>query len=225
MANRKAAEDFILKYIEALTPGGDTTQIYRDRFASMSDQDFETFMEDLGSGKQCLALIVPNSVGVNNSPSISIERNFAIAEELGHDFFQRIWMAPGKDVPTYLTNKKYMVLRLQLRRQAQLLEKKIRIPNNNRSIDDLTGQPTGASKGSKISYPELQIIASLDLPQSSTELLKYRGGDTKGFDAMNDAIDKHGAVSLSAIEHLAGTVESTRTFSTFLNCMHLKNTL
>lgn len=221
MANRAGAEQFILTYIEKLAPGGDTTQIYRDRFASMSDQEFDTFMTDLGSGKQCLALIVPN---MGKSP-ISIERNFAVAEELGHDFFERIWMAPGKDIPTYLTNKKYMVLRLQLRRQAQLLEKKIRIPNNNRSIDDLTGQPTGASKGSKISYPELQIIASLNLPQSSTELLKFRGGDTKGFDAMNDAIDKHGAVSLSAIEHQAGTVESTRTFATFLNCMHLKNTL
>jgi hypothetical protein len=221
MGNRNAAEAFILSNVEKLAPGGDTAQIYRDRFAQMDDQEFDTFMEDLGSGKQCLALIVPNK----GKSSISIERNFAIAEELGHDFFQRIWMAPGKDIPTYLTNKKYMVLRLPLRRQAQLLEKKIRIPNNNRSIDDLTGQPTGASKGSKISYPELQIIASLNLPQSSTEMLKFRGGDTKGFDAMNDAIDKHGAVSLDAIEHLSGTVESTRTFSIFLNCMHLKNTL
>jgi hypothetical protein len=110
-------------------------------------------------------------------------------------------------------------------RQAQHLEKKIRIPNNNRSIDELSGQPSGASKGSKISYPEVQILAALNLPHSLTEKLKYRGGDVRAFDAMNDAIDKQGAVSMKAIEHLAGKVESTRTFGTFLRCMHLDNPL
>lgn len=219
--NRTAAESIILEYIEKIAPGGQTPQIYRDMFAAMNDSEFETFIEDIGSDRKRLAIIVPNM----NKAKISIERNLQLGKELGHEFFQRIWMSPGKDLPTYLTPKKYLVLDLQLRRQAQHLEKKIRIPNNNRSIDELTGQPSGASKGSKISYPEVQILAALNLPESLTEKLKFRGGDTKAFDAMNDAIDKHGAVSTKAIDHLTGQVESTRTFATFLRCMHLENTL
>lgn len=219
--NRAAAQAVILENIENLVPGGPTTQIYRDLFAAMSDEQFHEFIEDIGSDRKRLALIVPNMA----KSGISIERNFTLAEKLGHDFFQRIWMSPGKDIPTYLTPKRYLVLDVQLRRQAQHLEKKIRIPNNNRSIDELTGQPSGASKGSKISYPEVQILASLNLPESLTEKLKYRGGDIRAFDAMNDAIDKQGAVSMKSIEHLSGKVESTRTFATFLRCMHLENTL
>jgi len=63
------------------------------------------------------------------------------------------------------------------------------------------------------------------LDQNLTEMLKYRGGDIQGFDAMNNAISKTGGVSLKSIEALGTTVQSTKTLSVFLFCMHLENTL
>jgi hypothetical protein len=117
------------------------------------------------------------------------------------------------------------VVDLVLRRQAQLLVKKISIPEDNKSVDDFTGQPTGKSKGSKISYPETQILAALNLDNNLTELLKFRGGDVKGFDAMNNSISKTGGVSLASIEKLGTRVKSTETLHTLLTCMHIGNTL
>jgi hypothetical protein len=219
--NRKAAEAFIIKYISKLLPDSGNDKIYIDLFASMSDKQFDDFMKSINEGKTKLAIITPNL----SKNKLSIERNLKIAEELRHNFFERIWMNSDNDVPPYLSTVPYIIVDLPLRRQAQLLVKKISIPEDNKSIDDFTGQPTGKSKGSKISYPEVQILAALNLEDSLTELLKYRGGDTKGFNAMNDSVSKTGGVSLDAIKHLGSEVTSTTTLHTLLVSMHLSTTL
>lgn len=220
-ANRKAAEAVILKYVDKLLPGSENTRLYKDLFAGMSDKQFDEWMGKLEAGEIRLAIIAPNL----NEPKLEIERNLALAQELGHQFFERIWIDGSNEVPPYLSPIPYLIVDLPLRRQAQLLVKKRAIPEDTRSVDDFTGQPTGKSKGSKISYPEMQILMALDLPASLTEWLKFRGGDVKGFDAMNRAISETGGVSLNAIAALGTKVKSTQTLSTFLTCAHLENTL
>lgn len=219
--NRKAAEAVILEYIEKMIPGSPNTQIYRDRFAAMSDQEFDTFMTQLENEEIFLTIQAPNL----SEHKLSIERNLALATELGHEFFERVWMDEGNDIPPYLTNHKYLIVDLPLRRQAQLLTKKISIPKNNNTVDMMTGQPTAGSKGSKISYPELQIMAALGLDNCAVEFMKYRGGDLKGFNAMNTAISKTGGVELEALDKLGTKVKSTQTLTTYLTAMHLANTL
>lgn len=219
--NRKAAEAFIYKWIDKLLPGSENVQMYQDLFAKMSDKQFDDFMKGIEEGSIRLAIVAPNL----NERKITVDHNLELAEELGHKFFERIWIDQGNDIPPYLSPIEYLVVDLPLRRQAQLLVKKISIPEDNKSIDDLTGQPTGKSKGSKISYPETQILAALDLDANLTEMLKYRGGDVKGFDAMNTMIAKTGGVSLKAIEPLGTKVRSTQTLQSLLTAMHLENTL
>lgn len=222
--NRKAAQDVILKRIDQMSPGGPTTEIYRELFAKMDDAAFDVFMQKLKNREIGLVLVAPNLA--DPKTRLTIENALKLGKEMGHEFYQRIWINPGDGVtPAFLTNKKYLVLLLPYRRQAQLLEKKARIPKHNRSIDEMTGQVTGESKGSKLSSPEIQVLAALDLPAMITEQIKFRGGDVKGYDAMVNMIDKTGAVSMDAIEHLAGGVESTKTLATYLTAMHLSNTL
>jgi hypothetical protein len=221
MANRKAAEEVIYKFINKLLPSSPNVAMYKELFAGMSDKQFDDFMKKLEDGSSRLAVVSPNF----SEPKLTVERNLDLADELGHQFFERIWMDGGEDAPMYLSPIPYLIVDLPLRRQAQLLVKKISIPEDNKSIDDFSGQPTGKSKGSRISYPEIQVLASLGLDESLVEMIKFRGGDVKGFDAMNNAISKTGGVSLQAIEPLSSKVQSTVTLSTLLTCMHLSNTL
>ncbi len=216
--NRKAAQDFIISLIHAMLPDGKNKKIYEDLFAGMDDARFEEYINDLDSGKSSLAIFAPNWTEV----SLNVERNLAIAKKLGHNFFERIWIHGDGESPTYLTPIPYMVVDLPINRQAQLLVKKISIPEDNRAIDEFTGQATGRSKGSSISYNETQVLAALDLTDSLEELIKYRGGDTKGFDAMNTSIAKTGGVSMKSIAHLASGVESTKMMKVILTCMHFK---
>jgi hypothetical protein len=219
--NRKRTEQSIINDVEAILPGGGNGEIYRQLFAKMDDAQFDQFMTDLINEVKRLSLIAPNF----SQAKLSVERNLALGKEWGHKFFQRVWVEGDENTPTYLTPIPYLVAEGIVRRQAQLLVKKISIPEDNSSVDDFTGQPTGKSKGSKISYPEIQVLAAMGLDDCLIEMIKYRGGDTKGFLAMNTSISKTGDVSLDGIKHLAGGVEATRTLKTFLMGMHLNNTL
>lgn len=222
MAGKRAeAEAFILTNINKIIPGGGNKEIYEKLFASMNDEQFEEFITGLEQGTIRLAIIAPNMT----KNALSVKRNLDLAKELGHEFFEQVWMDGKAGSPPYLSQQKYLVVDLPFRRQAQLLVTKISIPEDNRSVDNLTGQPTGPSKGSKISYPEVQILAAMSLDSTLTELLKYRGGDQAGFNAMNDAIGRTGAVSQKAIENVGGKVKATQALSTYLTAMHLSNTL
>jgi len=218
--DRKAATAELLAGLEAILPGSENTALYKAKLESMSDSEFEDWIKALGQGTQQIAVFVPNF----SKHQIDVNRNFDVAAKWGHDYFQRIWMM-GPDGSYYLTPKKYLVYDLPLRRQAQHLIKKISIPEDNKSVDDLTGQPTGKSKGSKVSYPELQVLAALGLDHSIMEMLKIRGGDTKAFNASNTIIAKTGSVSQKEIEPYAGGVESTKTLGIILTAMHLSNSI
>lgn len=222
MPKIKETKQFIIDCIDDILPGSENTQLYKDKFSKMSDKEFDEYVKRLESGEEELFIIEPN---LHSEVTLNIRRNFKLAEKLGHKFHQRIWFHGDKDTPTYLSPIPYLVIDLPLRRQAQLLEKKISLPEDNKSVDDLTGQPTGKSKGSKISFPETQVIAAMGLDASLTELLKFRGGDLKGFNAMNTMIARTGGVSLKAIESFTSGVESTKTLGVLLTSMHLQNNL
>ncbi len=218
---RAAAEKVALDRIAALVPGTENVKLIKDLFARMSDKEFDQFIDALAKREKRLPIIIPNL----QENTVTVERNLKLAKDWGHNFFERIWMNPGNGADPYLSNHPYLIVDVQLRRQAQHVIKKRSIPEDNSSVDDFSGQPTGKSKGSKLSYPEIQIMASAALDQSMTEQLKYRGGDIRGFAAMEESISRFGSVSLKALEQLGTQVQSTKTLSTFLTCMHLSNTL
>lgn len=220
-ANRGKTEAFILKWIGEMIPGPENQNIYKRLFASMSDKDFDLYMKDLESGKRTLAIYSPNL----SKTSLKLERNLAIAKKLGHNFFERIWIGAKGNTPAYLTPIPYMVIDLPLRRASQMLIKKLAVADNNKSIDNLTGQLSSATKGCKVSLPELQVLSAMGCDSILTELIKYRGGDAKGLAAMNSMISRYGTANLKTLSGYSGGVESVRTFRTFLTAMHLKNEL
>lgn len=219
--NRQQAESFIIKYIGKLTPGTNNAEIYKKIFSNMTDKDFNQFVEDLKSEKKFLVVILPNFA----TKGITVENNLELAKELGYEFFQQLWIEGKDNMPTYLTPVKYMILDLPFRRASQMLIKKISVPDHNKVIDALTGQPTGESKGAKISYPELQVCAAMGLEKTMVELLKYRGGDIKGNAALNGMISRYGTANQKTLSQFASGVESTKTLKTFLTAAHLKSTL
>ena len=219
--NRKAAEAFLLDMIEQIAPGGENKKIYEQLLAEMSDIEFDKLMKSYENGTSRPVIYAPLG-----KSSLDVKRNIKLAEKLGHSFFQKLLIgSTDPNEEPYLTPVKYMVMDLMFRRQAQLLTKKISIPEHNNSMNQLTGQPTGASKSARMSYPETQVLRSMGLEDSLVELLKMRGGDIKGFDTMNRVIARDGTVSLKAIEHLSSGVESTKALKTYLTCMHLESTL
>lgn len=221
MGNRQAATAEIIKWIDMLLPGSPNAALYTKRLAAMSDAQFDTFMSQLEDGSQILSLIAPNL----SEHKLTIERNFAVAKELGHEFFERLYLTDAKTGETYLTPVKYLVVDLPLRRQQQLLIKKISIPSDNQHVDELTGQPSGPSAGSRASYPEIHVLDAQGFSRSIEELIKFRGGDTKARQALDRQIIETGGASQDAIKRIPTRVKSTVTLRVFLNGMLLDTNL
>lgn len=219
---RQAVQDFILKYIKKIVTGDENYNLYVNLFKSMDDKEFDKFMNDLKDGKNTLSVIIPNG---SNTIKVSIENNIKIAKELGYDFFQRVKVGATHDLPAYTTPNKYMILKLPVRRAAQLLSKKISIPEDSKRVDLLTGQVTNASKGSKLTNPELQILLGLGLKKSIVELMKHRGGDLGSGNAMNAMLFTTGVATQEQADRYSTKVESTKTLKAYLQAMHIRSTL
>lgn len=220
-ADYKKVQDYIINFVESILPGGGNKEMYTSLFKAMSDSDFNKYMENVEK-RGYLDIIVP----IMSGNRLSTERNIKIARSMGHEFFERVWnKSTDPNKPSYLSSVKYMILELPTRRQAQHSIKGISTSEDNRKLDQLTGQPTGDSKSAKISYPEAQLLSGMNLPIALVELLKGRGGDIGMFNAMKSMASSMGVISMASIADRATGVESTKTLHAFLTCAHLKNTL
>lgn len=219
--NRQAAEAMILNDLEAISPGCIDVGLYKAYFAKMSDKAFDEFMQRLRSKEEWLTLTVPNKGGNN----LSITRNHQLADKWGVEFYHQLWMPGDEDVPSYLTPERYFIAKLPIRIAAQRLSKKASIPKHQRSVNTLTGQPTGESKGAGFSSPELKLCVGMGLEKTATELMKYRGGDQRGRAALSASLFRHGSATQDMLKHFASGVISTETLKAYWTSCHLKNTL
>lgn len=217
--NRKATEDLIIKGLEMILPGGTNRQVYQNFFSRLSDAEFGDFIGKLKSGEIRLSIIAP----VLSKARLDTARNIEIGKRWGVKFFERLWIDPGDGMPTYLSIPEYMILELQERRQAQLLMDKISIPSSSDTIDLLTGQAAGDSKGGKLTYPETQILKGHELNNTLKELLNTRGGNIEGFRAMNTLMDTKGEASLAEIDTVDSEVESRKTLRAFYAAMSIES--
>lgn len=219
MSNRKKTTDEIVMWLEKMLPGSDAGKDTRALLDAMTDELFESYIDALENEDEYVSLAVPNL----DDHKLEMENLLAVAGELGHDPWQHLKLTDPATGVVYLTPEKYLVIDLPLRRQQQSLSKKISIPDNNRHVDELTGQPAGDSKGASLSYPEVQVLRSQSLVNTIVELIKVRGGDEKAMRAANRSIIETGGVRLEPLMQLGTRVKSTENLGILLKGMHLDN--
>lgn len=216
---RKEVQDYCLTVIGMITNNSkENLDLYNDLFNSMSDSDFDKFMEDLRSNRINLAIVVPTGGQVK----ISIENNFKVADKIGHEFFQQLVFSPTDDLPGYVSPEKYIILDLPIRRASQLLAKKISVPEHNKSRDTLTGQVVGDSVARRITYPELQILFGCGLNKCIEELVQSRGGDLGKANAMSLQLSRTGNTDLATVNNYSTGVRSSETLKSILQAMHFR---
>ena len=222
MSMRELAEKEILYFIERILPGGENVKIYQELFARTSDIEFDDWMNRLANGEEILSIFNPNFHGT----AMSLTRNVEVGEELGCSLFQHLYLTDQDTGMVRKTPAKYMVGIVPFRRQAQTLESKMSVPDNDNVVDQLTGQATGVSKGSRMSYPEIQVNLSKGLDKMLLELVKFRAGDAKSYATMNKSIYETGSVSLDSImANTPSTVKATESLSVILKAMHISNNM
>jgi len=218
--NRKATEQFILKYIKKLTKTDFNVKLYEEMFKRMNDKEFEEFMTKIKNGDLTLQVVIPHEL----SKKIRVEDNIKLAEELGKKIFQKL-IIEDEDGTKFKTPEEYMVIDLMFRRQKQTINKGVGYAENIKNIDIVTGQVRGDSRSTKISFPELQVMVGMGIKDTLIELMRDRGGDLGALRAMVNYLSKYGEVNNRITEAYSTGVMSTKSLKAYLAGMHLKSTL
>lgn len=220
--NRKAAEAEALAWVRDVDLSGKTVKWYQERFAQMTDTQFEKWIDDLENGRDYLCIISDNMNGNN----VSVENNLKVAEKRGVPMFERIWLVDPKSGFRYLSNVPYPIGYLPIKRQIESIENKRSIPKiSSKKKDDLTGQVSGEAAAMALSQPETQILYAMGLEAVIVESLKYRGGDIKGGEEFDRSLLETGEVSINNLLQTDTKVKSSETLKAFLTGMNYDNNL
>jgi hypothetical protein len=187
----------------------------------MTDSEFTKWMQDIYEEKKNLVCFIPNL----KDSGASVENNLDILKELDVEIFQQLWIKDEDTGRTRLTPIPYMVLQMPYRKAAQTVLKKSSIPPNMNTVDATSGQPTGDSKGARMSLPEVNLAMAMGLDNLTLEMMKYRGGDLGGYAAMNAMLAKTGKTNMATLKQFSTKVESIKTMNILLTCAMLKSNL
>ena len=215
-AKRKKIEDYILKSMKLLDPHTDTNYKYwKDKFASMNDKDFDDFMHYLREGKTNIHMFVPPF-----KVTLQTREMLEAAHKLNVKIMHRIWMTDPHTGIKYLTPEEYMVLQLPVRRLQQFLDEKLSVPDNDKTIDGLTGQVSGDSKACSVTNPEIQILHARNLDATLYELVNVRGGNIRNYAEFKRSLEETGSVKLNQLDPTNRTRVAV-TGQVLLTAMHL----
>lgn len=221
MKNRKEIETDILFLAERFTQGKGNVELYTELFGRLKDDQFKEFWN-----KICDSGFIPMFVdNFDMKESINYDHMVKVALDLDIPLEQQLIITDPDTGLQHTTPETYLVGIAEVRKQRQLQTKKFGAAKHDHETEDLTGQPTGASKAGGISNPEIQVLLSLGLPTVAKELADVRGGDAGAYRAYkSDMLTSGLANTQSSLERGTG-VKSLQTAHYLLRAQHLDNDL
>lgn len=217
---RDEAEAFALSKVAKIDVSGENTRLLKEQFHAMNDKQFDEWIADCRKGIDFIPIVLPNLSG----HGVTTENNIKVARELGIELLQRLWITDETTGRRFLSVEKYLLLPLPVTRQIQTLVDGFTVPDHNRSVDDLTDQPVGDSKGAGVSGPELLIMAASELDQVILECIKVRGGDAEAMRQADRSIIETGHATIAAAMALDSRAKATDTLKKFFTGCHFHST-
>lgn len=215
-------KEYVLKMISKIEANNPTIGFYKAKFETMSDKEIESLVELIEKEEFYLPFYRENL----NDKEVDIEHWLALAEELGCEIFTKLWIEDAVTGETSLTPVEHWVALVPGRTQLQYLDDKMSVAADNTTRDALTGQVTGASKGSALSYPQLNTLdARGSFNKTMVEFLKLRGGDIEASRAYNRMLINTGGAKIEPIMELHSRPLATENLSIQLTSAHLANNL
>lgn len=211
--------NYIKKHLKYLDPDGVNIQRYEEMFNKMSDKKFDEFMKTMRDGTWEFHIVIPNMGSKYTQEDI-----LAAAKSVGLKLFQRIWFTDKSTGVKYLSRMAYPIIKIPVRRMQQFLDKKMSVPDNDTTIDGLTGQVTADDKSCSVSSPEIQGLHARGLKNILDEFVVVRGGDIESYSEAKRQLEEQGEVRLTSLS--TGSVSRTAMMTQmFLESMHIESNL
>jgi sRNA-binding regulator protein Hfq len=191
--------------------GGKNVERWTNFLGSLSDEDFDNFMQALRDKKTRISVVLPNGTSTMTT-NTAVE----LAKKYDVQLFSRVYLHDMHTNRKYLSKYPMMIINLPVRRLSQYLFHKISLPDGDRHINPVTGQVIPPDKGAALSAVETQILASKGLEVSVLELIKIRSGDMNAYNSLKFNIEQTGTASMADLP-LQGRPRSTVTAGRLLH--------
>lgn len=229
MSRRQEVTDYICKQMDAVIPGDKSnSEMMRKYLDSLSEVSFKEYIRTLAPAttneqkrkRNLLPFYRPNL----SKNKVNIAHLYRLCEKMGRPLEQRLIMTDPVTGLQYLTPHYYPCYDCNVGRQSQTISKKRSIPQRTQRIENLTGQPTSTSKGSRISSPEAKGLGSRGLVKTLIELAHVRGGSVESYREFRRNISETGQCTLNQVSGLA-RAKSTMTLASYLTACHIGNNI
>lgn len=195
---RKKAEDYIYKVMNILDPSGANAKIYKNRFSSMTDSEFDKYMKDFlnNDDKQFYLEII------EYERDLTLENIMKCADFMKVPLMERIAIpyVTGDKETVVVTPYPVPVGYIHEKRLQQTLMKK---SAGSTKIDErsaLTGQVVGHDKNARNSDLETYSLATVGANEALREFFGPRADNVYAKRQMISDIQKNGYVSLGDLE-------------------------
>lgn len=219
--NRKAFEAYVLDFMGKLTKGQGNRVIYERLFKAMNDEQMEQFVTKLEEG-------MPLCIWANNfdkMEQLDYDGMVKLCKDYGLSLEQRLVVTDIDTGATTLTPIKYLVGSAEVRKQRQMLVKKMSAAKDDTMTDDLTGQVMGDSRAAGMSIPEAQVLRYLGLPKVSNELYNVKGGDAGALKSFRNDIITTGTTTTNGSLQKGSIVKALKTGYRLLRGRHIDSNL
>ncbi len=211
--------DYVVGCLDLIDPTKDNSRRFSDMVNAMNDKQFAEYMQNLIDHKVQIDIIMPNM-----KKNLQMNDIFAAAKKINCKLFDRVWfydLTTGKE---FLSTEELPIFRVTVRRQEQMLDEKLSVPDSAQKIDAMTGQVTGDDRKGGFSQPEIQIMYSKGFKNVLKEFVKIRGGDVHAFAEFERQLEEQGTGSMDQIK-VASRARSGAVLSTWLEAIHLENNI
>lgn len=214
-ASREKAEKELYKYVTEIDPSGINTGLLKKHVPKLTDEQFLKMCDDG----------IPLYQPLEGKTKITTTNNIRVASMLGVELEDYIWLPEPKTGLVQRTIYKHVVLTLPWRRQTQIIDKKISVAKNDKIRDKITGQVTGPSKASGISFQEGYVMYSQGETTSLREFIHARGGNDKLNRAFYQSIRNtgRGRIDIPGAELTAS--KTAKTWGHIWRSMHIGNNI
>jgi hypothetical protein len=196
-AKRKEMEDLIYGFFDLFDPSGRNTDYYRNKFKSMSDDEFDQYFKLLF--EQDDPYLTATMVDYENP--LKIENIEKAAKFLGVPLFEKVVLPYASQDPNnpIITKHECLVGYLNIKRLQQLNFKKIGISTDISERNMITGQVAGHDKNSRNSDQETIALLTVGANVSLKELMSMRADDMVMKAEMNKKIARDGYVAMDEL--------------------------
>jgi hypothetical protein len=180
-------EKKVIDLMNELDPSHYNENMYKEYFASLTDEQFKTFVYNLYS-KEDFNLFIEIGLLDKNAPSLKKIKNIAEKRKVSLvEYVEFPYKRPDKPDDPPISSTKVPVVYVVVRPLQQLLDKKNNMSSNIDTTNSLTGQVTGSSKASTIS--NMQTISLLTGNQNKI-LKEMHGPRSDDFNSKLRMIEK-----------------------------------